>query len=357
MKILKQEFNKGYVFLKSESMDDLWCLSQVIDDGDLVASKTVRKIKIGDGSEQRKTDVVKRPALIKISVEKVEFAKASNNLRVSGKIVDGPDDVPRGSYHTLTIEEDASLSIEKEKFLNYQINKLKEATSSQSSKVLICTLDRETAAFAILKNYGFEYLSEIEGHIQKKGSPEVVKESTFYSDITKILQEYVSRYGIEHIIIASPAFFKDDLLKEIKKKTDLASRITLATCYSSGKSAIAEVLKRDEVKTVLKQDRTYVETSLVEELFMEIGKNGPAAYGFQQVSAAASIGAVRTLLVTDSLIQESRENNTFNLLDRVMRSVEKSSGDVRIISSENEAGKKLDGLGGIGAILRYRLEY
>ena len=40
-----------------------------------------------------------------------------------------------------------------------------------------------------------------------------------------------------------------------------------------------------------------------------------------------------------------------------MRNVDKSKGDIMIISSEHEAGKKLNGLGGIAAILRYKLNY
>ena len=35
---------------------------------------------------------------LKIEVEKIEFSKHSAILRVSGKIVDGPEDVARGSY-------------------------------------------------------------------------------------------------------------------------------------------------------------------------------------------------------------------------------------------------------------------
>jgi protein pelota len=38
-----------------------------------------------------------------------------------------------------------------------------------------------------------------------------------------------------------------------------------------------------------------------------------------------------------------------------MRTVESNSGKIHIISREHEGGKKLDGIGGIGAILRYKV--
>ena len=44
-------------------------------------------------------------------------------------------------------------------------------------------------------------------------------------------------------------------------------------------------------------------------------------------------------------------------IDNLMKDVESKSGEIFIISIENDAGKKLKGLGGIGAILRYKLKY
>ena len=40
-----------------------------------------------------------------------------------------------------------------------------------------------------------------------------------------------------------------------------------------------------------------------------------------------------------------------------MKIVEKQKGEINMISHEHEGGKKLNGLGGIAAILRYRMSY
>jgi protein pelota len=40
-----------------------------------------------------------------------------------------------------------------------------------------------------------------------------------------------------------------------------------------------------------------------------------------------------------------------------MKTAEQTKAEIYIISSEHEGGKKLDGLGGMGAILRYKLNY
>ncbi len=356
MKVLSSDFRKGFCRLKVENLDDLWVLSQVIDPKDLVKGRTFRKIKLG-GGEDRKSNVIKKPVTLTIQVEKVEFDKSS--LRISGVIREGPEDIPHGSYHTIEVGENYVITIEKEAWLSFQIDKVKEASSGKSANVLICVMDRDEACFALMKKYGYEYLSEISGRVEKKGvEDKSLKEKEFYGHVIAVLEEYVQRYGIGFVILASPAFWKDDLMKVLKQKNkSLASKITLATCNSFGKNAINEVLSRPEVKSVLKQERVVRETALVEELFVEIAKNGLAIYGLEQTKNAAESGAIKTLLVTDKLIYEMREKNEYDKLDRIMRMVDQTKGDVFIISEEHDAGKRLHGLGGIGGILRYKLSY
>ncbi|MDP2907309.1 MAG: mRNA surveillance protein pelota [Nanoarchaeota archaeon] len=356
MKVLGSDFRKGFCKLKVENLDDLWVLSQVIDPKDLVKGRTFRKIKLG-GGDDRKSNVIKKPVTLTIQVEKIDFDKSS--LRVSGIIKEGPEDIPHGSHHTIEVEENSVITIEKESWLGFQIEKIKEASSGKESKVLICVMDRDEACFALMKKYGYEYLSEISGRVEKKEvEDKTLKDKEFYNQVISILEEYVQRYNIGFIVLASPAFWKDDLMKVLEQKNkSLASKVTLATCNSFGNNAINEVLSRPEVKSVLKQERVVRETELVEELFVEIAKNGLAVYGVEQTKSAAESGAIKTLLVTDRLIYEMREKNEYDKLDSIMRMVDKTKGDVFIISEEHDAGKKFQGLGGIGGILRYRLNY
>jgi len=356
MKIISSDLAKGFCKVKIDNLDDLWVLSQVIDPKDLVRARTFRKIKLGSGDE-RKSEVIKKPVSLTIEVEKVDFDKSS--LRISGVIREGPDDIPHGAHHTIEIEESSILSIEKERWLSFQIDKLKDAASDKGSKVLICVMDRDEACFALMKNYGYEYLSEITGKVEKKGvEDKSLKDKEFYNEVIAMLEEYEKRYSIQFLILASPAFWKDDLMKVLEHKNKaLASKVTLATCNAFGKNAINEVLKRPEVKTVLKQDRVFKETALVEELFTEISKNNLAVYGLEQCKSAAESGAVKVLLVTDKLIQEMREKNEYSKLDQVMKLVDNAKGEISIISDEHDAGKRLHGLGGIGAILRYKISW
>jgi len=354
MKLLHSNLKKGEINVLAQNLDDLWYLSTIIEPKDFVQGKTLRKIKIGS-SEQRAKEASKKPVFLKIEVEKVEFSKHTNVLRVSGIIKAAPEDIPLGDYHTFNIDENTSITIIKEQWLKYQLEKLKEACSEKKSSLLICVHDREEAYFALFKKYGYEILSHIHGEVQKKREENIKKEN-FYLAIINKLKEYAERHKIKQIIIASPAFWKEDLMKEVKD-SELKQKIILAACSSATKNGIEEVIKRPEVKEALKQERTAKEINKVEELFVEIAKSNLAVYGLAETENAAQIGAVKELLLTDSFIQKSRSKNFYPGIEAIMRTVDKAKGEIEIISSEHEGGKKLDGLGGIAAILRFKLNY
>ncbi len=354
MKKISADFRKGFAKIKIENADDLWYLSQVIDKRDLVSGKTLRKIKIG-GEEDRKAKVTKKPVFIKIRVEKAEFAESQTLLRISGTIEEGTEDIAKGEHHTFNVEEGTELTIEKEKWFNYQKDKLEESFSSKISKILIVVFDREEAYFALMKKYGYEILTHIEGNVAKKGIDEG-KTSNFYVEIINKVKEYDTRHNLDNIILASPAFWKDELLKNLNDE-DLKKRMVLATCSSVDKSSFNEVLKRDEVRKVLSQDRITREINLVEDLMKEISNNGKAAYGIKDTENAVNSGAAETVLITDKIIQKLRQQDKFDKLDSIMKTADSTNSKIHIISSDHEGGKKLDGLGGVGVILRYKMSY
>ena len=353
MKQIHVNLKKGEMKLKIENMDDIWCLSHIIEPEDLVRGKTVRKIKIGE-SDQRKVNIVKKTIFIEIRVENVEFHEYSSILRVSGTITQGPEDIQKGSYHTFNLEPGTVITVIKKQWLSFQIEKIKQA-SVETKKILICVLDRDEVCFGLLKKQGFSLLSEIKGDVEKKADLKA-KTGNFYGDVVNKLYDYAERYKIENIILASPAFWKEDLMKNIKND-EIKKKITLATCSCSGKEAIDEVLKRPEVKNVLSQQRVAKELKLVELLLEEISKNSLAVYGLKETEKAVTAGAVEKLLVTDGLIQKTRLNKTYEKIDPMMKNTESMKGTVNIIGSDHDGGKKLDGLGGIAAILRYKLNY
>ncbi|HME87022.1 MAG TPA: mRNA surveillance protein Pelota, partial [Candidatus Nanoarchaeia archaeon] len=78
--------------------------------------------------------------------------------------------------------------------------------------------------------------------------------------------------------------------------------------------------------------------------------------GFDEVKRATDAGAVKQLLITDGYIKKTREEETFNTVEMILKSVDSAKGKIIIISSEHDGGKKLDGIGGIAVLLRYQFD-
>ncbi len=291
-----------------------------------------------------------------IEVERVEFSSSTNQLRILGKVISEHEDIPKGSYHTLEVDQHAIIKIQKHHLSQYILLKLEESEKSGAANILLLAFDREEATFALLKNTGLQILDSISGEVEKKQFKTSVKEGAFYDLLVKHLHEYDARFNPSVIVIASPAFFKEDLLAKVKDgHPELASKSHLAACNNTGTAGIQEVLKREELQKILHEERIYQESQAMEEFLKELATGNKAAYGFQEVKQAVEAGAVRKLLVSDSLIQEMRNNHTYGKLDSLMRLAIEMGGEILIISKEQDAGKKLSGLTGIAALLRFSI--
>ena len=341
------DMKHGIVKVKVDSREDLWYLESIIEPEDSVSGMTERKIKLG-GSEE-KSKVTRISVFLKIRVEKVDN---DTSLRITGIITDGPEDIPRGDYHTFNVVEGTIITIEKKQWMKYSLKKLEESTKNDPINILILAFDREEAIFALMKNNGYEILLDLKGDVAKKDVEE--KKGNFYKEIITQLTIYDSKYAFTSIILASPAFWKEYLLKELNDDK-LKKKITTATCSSIDESVINEILKRPELKTVLDKDKSTRESILIEEL-LEGVRNDNAAYGVPHVETKIATGNVLTLLVSENLIRKARANKTYLEIDKLMNDAESINADVRIISSE-DAAKKLDGLSGIAAILRWKENY
>ncbi|MBI4141385.1 mRNA surveillance protein pelota, partial [Candidatus Woesearchaeota archaeon] len=331
--------------------EDIWYLSTIINIGDLVKGTTVRKIKTGT---EEKSASYKTTITIKIKAETITYEPSNQTLRISGTIIEGPEDVQRGSHHTLTAEQNDSLTIEKEHWLEFQTQKIKEATELKQPNIIICIFDREEAFFAQMTRQGYKLLAHIKGDVAKKRA-EHKPTGDFYKTIMQKLNEYEQRLKLDNIILASPSFWKEELLKTIGND-ELRKKIIQATCSSVDETAFNEVLKRDEVQEALKQNRTSNELKLVDEILAEIRREGNVVYGITATSDAVETGAVRTLIITDGLITQAREGKKYQVIEKILKITDKMRGTIHIIHSDNQAGKKLDGIGGIAAILRYKIQ-
>ncbi len=353
MKIFFIDRKSGIVKLKVENLDDLWYLSSVIRTGDMVKTKTDRRIKAKADMAREKSSRVK--VNIGIRLEKVEFSSISDTLRITGVIEEGPEDlVPMGSHHTFNVVEGTTLKIEREGWSKVDLDRLKEAEkASIRPKLLIAIIDEGEANFGLVRESKIQHfdLSElIGGKYETKGREK--RKEEFYHHASKFILDTESREKISSIIIAGAGFEPENFFHFMQgKHPELKDRLVLEHIGSHGSNGIREVMKRDAVKKISRDISSVMDIRLLDSLLAEIGKDsGLAAYGIGDVEQASNAGAIDVLIACDNLFLEERER-----IEPMIRAVESTKGRFHMINHGEEAGKQLNSLGGIAAILRFKI--
>jgi len=341
MRVLKRY--KNSLKLRIEVTDDLWHLLHVLKAGDELSGITSRLIKRVEDEGERKS------VFIKIKVDKISFQAFSGDMRVLGTILEGPEDVALGSFHTFTLKPGSEIEITKE-WKRWELDRLNEAQQNQPMVGLV-VMDNEQALVGATHTYGIKTLAKLESHTPKKG--EAGYESamrTYFGEIAIVL----AGLEVEKILVGGPGFAKDNFNSFLEEKYPaVAKKISITSTSTATESGFRELVS-NVIDQVLKQSRLKKENTMVEELVTQIGKGGAVEYGLEHVKNAVEYGAVEVLLVSEKNLMEGRLNMN-SRLDDLMEDVRQKSGEVIVVSEHTEAGKKLIGLGGIAAHLRFKI--
>jgi protein pelota len=343
MKITKSNLKQGIMKILPETREDLLDIYKVVETGDIVSGTTTRKIKIGD---EDSTKSVKKSFFIDLEVEKKELEKEPMGLKLIGKISSQKEEIPLGSYHSLNISPNDELTIKKERWKNFQVERIKKSEQRLDYKVLVVIFDREEAVLAVLTHSGYEVIAKLKGQVTKKAVEE--KGENFYKSIADVIEQKAKQLKVDHVLCASPGFYNDELKKELEPR-QINSKVIFSHASNPGERGVAEVVKRDEVKAVLKEQKLNEENTLLQSLLGNISKNQKFAYGLKDVLEKAQMGAVDKLLINEDKVFSEEKSKE---IEQIITLVEQTKGEVHIIESE-EPQRILNSLGGIGAILRY----
>ena len=346
------EAGRERMTLVPETVDDLWHLSYVLEPGDLVSGDTTRRIQRND-DQMRDTGGQREHISVTIEVESVEFARFANRLRVGGVITGCSREDQLGLHHTLNVEQHEELTIEKQ-FKPDQVERIEEAeAAADNPDVAIATVEEGEAYIHLVKEYGVdEYASFTKP--TGKGEYSRPREELFGE-----LASALSHVDTDAIILAGPGFTKQDARDYIAENyRDLEELITVVDTSSAGGRGVHEVLKRGAVEEVQDETRIAREAETIDELMRRIGDGAKAAYGVEQVQEAAEFGAVEELLILDERLRDERQADGDWEIDvnDVIESVEQKGGEITVFSKEFQPGTQLKNLGGIAALLRYRLQ-
>lgn len=349
MKVIAWDERHGRMLLEVEGHNDLWCLYNILNPGDLVAAKTLREIKVGSKS-------TRKPMTLKIRVEKVDFQPFTEKLRIRGVVIEGPDEFGViGSHHTITVSEGSELLIEKEEWLKHEIDRVFKATAKKPLGALLIGIDCDEVAFVIPHDYGLELVAE--ALLNLPGKREASKrDETLKSKIRELVdktRELTERFGVKVVVVVGPGFIKEELAKELKQSIN--TKVYLDSVSTGGYQGVKEAIRRGILKKVLRGLSVIEEAELINEFLSHVSKgDNKAVYGLEYIRKAAEYGAIEKLLVLDELIR-SPDLDLRKRIEEVIRVAEKSGAQVKIFSSLEEPGQQLKSMGGVAAILRFGL--
>ena len=352
MKIIEEDEKNGIVEVFPETLDDLWHLSHIVEVGDNASSKTTRRIQDTTGDKTRGDRGIKKTFYLGLDVQNIEFHLFTGKLRLTGVITRGPEDlVPLGSHHTLEVKLNTALTIKKDRWPKWAINRLNQAIeASKKLSAIIVVLEDDTATLGLMRQFGIEYYGPIKGSVSGKRIVDKNRQKNITEFYEKVIDSITKFDSIQNIVIAGPGFVKNDFYDYLKDKhSDLAKISIVDPTGAGGRNGIAEVLKKGTVEKLTSENRVAQEMAAMENLLTEIGKNSSkVAYGIKETKHAVNLGAVSQLLVLDTQVPKDDMGETMDM-------VENMKGEVLVISSQHDGGKQLESLGGVAALLRYEI--
>lgn len=330
--------NTGEIRLVADSLDDLWHLYHLISPGDLVFATTFRSLESAtDKLRPEKTE--KKPVRLGIRVEKTEFAMHANRLRISGVIESGVD---TGSYHTIALETEREISIIKH-WRGIDLERIERAVEAAVHNVVhILAIEEGEAELYRIRQFGPEKVDEAgmgSGKREDTGG-----RAAFFEKCGSMLSSVTGP-----VVVAGPGFVKEEFASYIARTdSELSSRILLADTRRTGRGAVSEVIGQGILERIHGEIQLAGEVRVMDEVLKRISVDGAVAYGTEQVADAVGFGATETIVITDEALRDERMRRTADL-------AEEMNAKIVVCSTEFEPGQRLEALGGIAALLRYKI--
>lgn len=342
MELLNKDYRKGFLKIRVDTNEDLFFLNRLLKEGDEVRAGTYRKIKKGS-----KETSVKKKVTVTIQTEKTEFKEEPFSLRVNGKITESSDeDIPLGSYHSLTLEEGETIIINKKISATDKKILEKAVQKTDNKKIILSVIDYGESYFGLLMRNKIKLLGSFERTLGVKELKESESNrETYLKEYLEKLENHMKNNKADLALIGGIGFVTDNLKNVLPNS--LKDKIRFAKVSTNTERGLHELVKRGEVEKITKNEEITKETKLVEEFFEKLNKGSKKlTYGLKNVKEKAESGAVTLLLITDKMLLKGEVNE-------IIEQTEKNGGKVEIINSEHAMGEEFQNFGGIAAYLRY----
>ncbi|GAX81344.1 hypothetical protein CEUSTIGMA_g8775.t1 [Chlamydomonas eustigma] len=370
MKQLSKSYVKGdegSTKLIPEESEDMWHAFNLIREGDQVTATTFRKISkdtgVGADSERIKLKLT-------VIVEVVEFDAEGGTIRLRGKNITETEHVKLGAYHTLELEQQRAFTLFKTCWDALDVERVEQAIDPALSADLAAVLVTEGLAHICLVGSSTTIIkAKVESNLpRKRGAAAAGYDKAwnkFLEAVFSAVVRHVDFSTVKCLVIAGPGFAKDQfkeyldteaVRREVRVLIENRDKVVMAHASSAYKQALKEVLSAPGIATRIKNTKAAREVAALQDFYKMMSEDAARAfYGPGHVFAAAELGAIQTLLISDNLFRinsvEKRQRYVA-LVDGVVE----AGGEALVFSSMHVSGEQLAQLSGIAAILRFPLD-
>lgn len=224
----------------------------------------------------------------------------------------------------------------------------------------LLVIERQHADIALLKGARIDVISSMDSLVPGKfraGGQSAQRfermiegmANDFYKNVSEeATQIFHKEPKLKGILVGGPGPTKNDFLDAEHIPTDLRNKVigVLDIGYT-GEQGLKEMINKAE--DILKEAEITKQKQLVEKFLNHLGKDtGLAAYGEEEIRKAMTMGAVETLMISEEMDEK--------LMEEFEESAQNTGTEVMIISTETREGQQIQSLGGIAAILRFKLQ-
>ncbi|KAF5279165.1 hypothetical protein FQR65_LT03411 [Abscondita terminalis] len=368
MKLVYKSVDKdgeGTVGLLPEEPEDMWHAYNLISEGDVVRSTTIRKVQSESATGSSTSNRVR--TTLTICVESIDFDTQACVLRLKGRNVEENQYVKMGAYHTLDLELNRKFSLKKPEWDSIALERVDTACDPTQNADVAAVIMQEGLAHVCLITSSMTLIrAKIDVTIPRKRKGFVQQHekglNKFYDNVMQAILRHINFDIVKCVLVASPGFVRDQFYEYMfqmaiktdnKVLLDNKSKFMLVHSSSGFKHSLKEVLQDSAVINKISDTKAAGEVKALESFYTMLQcEPAKAFYGKKHCEKANEAQAIETLLISDNLFRCSDVGLRKEYV-KLVDSVREAGGEVKIFSSMHISGEQLDQLTGVAAILRF----
>lgn len=343
------------MFIIPEDSDDLFTLRRIIKTDNIVVSDTSRVIKFEN--EYSRPDRERVKIRVSVKVEKIGLDESIDRLRLAGTIIESNNSlVPKGTYHSIIVQIGNNIVVDKGK--KWEDLDLKLLKSDVAGIFIIVAIDTKEAGIAKITGTHLEVIPNIysgqSGKYYTHGAKNNPNIEVFFEEAYLALNNIVNEDGNYKIIVFGPGETKRRFYNFIiGKKSGYKDMATVIDGIDvAGEDGVMVFLRSSSLKEVMSSSKISFVSAILDNIMLQVSR-GEEKYvmGFREVGEAIKLKSVESLVFSNSIFKDLKEEQIINMLN----TAETYGAKVYAVDSSTDMGLRVSALGGIVGLLRYQI--